>query len=84
LLELGHPEPPNRRTWGSGDERLRGRCRLGHGDLFDQEIILDFGEGGERLLALEDGAHVPELLVQAVKDRENKCPVKDMLAQITK
>jgi hypothetical protein len=75
---------PNRRTWGSGDERLQGRRRLGHGDLFDQEIILDFGEGGERLLALEDGAHVPELLVQAVKDRENKCPVKDRLAQITK
>jgi hypothetical protein len=70
--------------WGSDDEHLFGRHRLGHGDLFDQEIILYLEKGGEQLLLLEDGAHVRKLLVQVVKDRENKCSVKDMLAQITK
>jgi hypothetical protein len=42
------------------------------------------GEGRERLLALEDGAHVGELLIQVAKDRENECSIKDRFAQIAK
>ena len=53
-------------------------------DLFEDEIIVDVGEGGEWLRALEVDLHVGEFLIQATQHVQNEGTVMDELTKITK
>jgi hypothetical protein len=68
---LGH------RGCNVGVERRRGSRRSGtvHVKLLQEQIILKFEEVQKRRVALNDGAHVLEALVQPPKDVENEDPV---------
>jgi hypothetical protein len=60
-----------------GVERRQGSRRSGtvHVKLLQEQIILKFEEVQKRRVALNDGAHVLEALVQPPKDVENEDPV---------
>jgi hypothetical protein len=60
-----------------GVERRQGSRRSGtvHVKLLQEQIILKFEEVQKRRVALNDGAHVLEALVQPPKDVENEDPI---------
>jgi hypothetical protein len=68
------PPPPGvRRSGPSGAVEGRGSGSVSGGlELLEQEVAANLLEGGERLLALEDGLQVPVARAQATQDVEDE------------
>jgi hypothetical protein len=70
---------------GTGDESGGRRWRWLTGvDLLEDEIIVDVGEGGEHLRALEVDLHVGKFLIHATQHVQDEGTVVDDLTKITK
>jgi hypothetical protein len=72
---VGPPPPPPgvRRSGPSGAVEGRGSGSVSGGlELLEQEVAANLLEGGERLLALEDGLQVPVARAQATQDVEDE------------
>jgi hypothetical protein len=74
-----------RRGHSVGVEHRRSRRRpdTGHVNLLKVQIISDFEEVQKGRVALNDGAHVPETLVQALKDVEYEDPVFNVCVKVS-
>lgn len=79
-MKRGGEEPPDvRRSGPSGTVEGRGNESVGSVlELLKQEIAVDLLEGGERLLALDDGLQVPVARAEATQDVEDKILIHEI------